>query len=66
MHAPQSVEVTIWRLESDSIEINWSFAFIPGEILLVLSGLSREFVGPGANLECGALVYKYFDGGLGA
>jgi len=22
-------------------------------------------VGPGANLECGALVYKYFDGGLG-
>jgi len=23
-------------------------------------------VGFGANLECGALVYKYFDGGLGA
>ena len=23
-------------------------------------------MGPGANLKCGALVYKYFDGGLGA
>jgi len=23
-------------------------------------------VGPVANLECGALVHKYFDGGLGA
>jgi len=30
------------------------------------TGPLREFVGPGANLECGALVYKYFDGGLGA
>ena len=32
VHAPQSVEVTIWRLESDSNEVNWSFVLIPGEI----------------------------------
>jgi len=32
VHAPQSVEVMIWRPESDSNGINWSFAFIPGEM----------------------------------
>ena len=38
VHAPQSVEVMIWRPETDSNEIKWSFAFTPGEILLVSSG----------------------------
>ena len=38
VHASQSVEVTISRPETDSNEIKWSFAFIPGEILLVSSG----------------------------
>ena len=35
-------------------------------LLYLQPGPPREFVGSGANLECGALVYKYFGGDLGA
>jgi len=40
-------------------------AVFAAQLALNYPGPPREFVGPGANLKCGALVYKYFDGDWG-